>query len=119
MYFYDPDSHNFWGLVREDSADELRLVVALNLSWILPCLQIRFELFEDGLGVFYPNDELFKTLQEFAQERDQAQQERAQSLQREAQAKTERDRAQQQLARALAKLRELGIEPDVLEGADD
>ncbi|MDB9497015.1 Uma2 family endonuclease [Spirulina major CS-329] len=100
MYFYDPDSENFWGLVRNTADEEPRLVMALNLPWTSPLLQIRFEQWADGLRVFYPDGEPFKTLQEVVKERDRA-------LEREAQ-------TQRQLDRALAKLKELGIEPDTL-----
>ncbi|MGB0563685.1 MAG: Uma2 family endonuclease [Spirulinaceae cyanobacterium] len=133
MYFYDPDSYNFWGLVRETEAEDPRLVVAMNLPWTSPLLKIWFALFEDGLEVFYPSGEPFKTLQEFAQERDAAQAERdAAQAERDA-AQTERDAAQQreqrtqqqldaaqqreqqmqqQLEAALAQLQKLGIEPE-------
>jgi Uma2 family endonuclease len=100
MYFYDPDSDNCWGLVRNTADEEPRLVMALNLPWTSPLLQIRFEQWADGLRVFYPDGEPFKTLQEVVKERDRA-------LEREAQ-------TQRQLDRALAKLKELGIEPDTL-----
>jgi hypothetical protein len=56
-------------------------------------LQIRFELFDDGLAVFYPNGEAFKDPEAFAEERD---------------------RTQEKLDRALVKLKELGIDPDQL-----
>ncbi len=107
MYFYDPDSQNFWGFVRENCEQDCRLVTPLHLPWISPILQIRFELFEDGLAVFYPDGEPFKDPDEFAAERDRAQAEcdRAQA---------ERDRAQAERDRAFAKLRELGIDPSEL-----
>jgi Uma2 family endonuclease len=107
MYFYDPDSDNFWGFARETLSDEIRLVMPLDLPWTSPLLQIRFEQQADGLSVFYPDGEPFKTLQEFAEERDRAQQERDRALAREAQ-------TQQHLDRAIAKLKELGIDPDTL-----
>ncbi|WP_139276785.1 Uma2 family endonuclease [Spirulina major] len=86
LYFYNPQSETFWGLVRGTVDDKLEPVMPLNMPWVSPLLQIRFELFEDGLAVFYPDGEPFKTLAEFAQERD----------------------------RLAAKLRELGINPDDL-----
>ncbi|NES20052.1 MAG: Uma2 family endonuclease [Symploca sp. SIO3E6] len=98
MYFYDPKAKTFWGFTR--SEDKWNFVTELNLPWISPLLKIRFEMFEDGLEVFYPNGEPFKTLSAFAQERDQAQ--------------LERNQAQEERDRLAAKLRELGVDPDQL-----
>ncbi|MBD2711491.1 Uma2 family endonuclease, partial [Arthrospira platensis FACHB-835] len=49
-------------------------------------LNIRFELFDDGLAVYHPNGELFKEPGDLFDERD----------------------------RAFAKLREMGIDPETL-----
>jgi hypothetical protein len=67
-------------------------VTALDLPWTSPLLGIRFDLFEDGLEVFYPSGDRFKDPEEVFEERNQA------YLERE-QLRAERDRA-------LAKLRE-------------
>lgn len=93
MLFYDPDSYDFWGLVRSDREQEFSPITPLNFPWTSPTLGIRFEMFEDGLAVFYPNGERFKEPNDVFEERDQAQQERD---------------------RAFAKLRELGIDPTEL-----
>lgn len=93
MFFYDPDSFDFLGLVRFTPADEWTLISPLQFPWSSPILGIRFEMFEEGLALFHPNGEPFKDPGELFEERDQAQQERD---------------------RALAKLRELGIEPSEL-----
>ncbi len=100
MFFYDPESYEFWGLVRSQQGQLFSPITPLNFPWVSPILQIRFELFEDGLAVFYPNGERFKEPGEFIEERDQAQQ--------------ERDQAQQERDRAFEKLRELGIDPNNL-----
>jgi len=86
MFFYDPDSHNFWGFVRERPEQDCLLITPLNLPWASPLLKIRFELLDDGLAVFYPSGEPFKDPEEFIEERD----------------------------RAFAKLKELGIDPSEL-----
>ncbi|NEO84705.1 MAG: Uma2 family endonuclease [Spirulina sp. SIO3F2] len=128
MYFYDPKSYDFWGFTRASSTKNCMLVTPLNLPWTSPILQIRFELFEDGLAVFYPDGEPFKEPQEVFAERNQAQQlqtqtqaqlaqaqeqlEQAQQLQAETQVQLKR--TQQLQARAFAKLQELGIDPDML-----
>ncbi len=97
MFFYDPESYDFWGLMRPDLAHDFVPVTALNFPWTSPTLGIRFEMFDDGLAVFSPNGERFKDPDALFEERDQAQQ--------------ERDQAQQERDRAFAKLRELGIDP--------
>lgn len=108
MYFYDPDSHNFWGFARTNQADELTTIItALHLPWVSPLLKIRFELFEDGLEISYPNGEPFKTFTELAQEREQLQSERDQAQQAQAQ-------TQAKLDQAIAQLRKLGIDPESL-----
>lgn len=90
MFFYDPDSYDFWGLVRSAPSEDLTPIMSINLPWTSPTLGIRFEMLEDGLAIFYPNGERFKDPNAFIEERNQAQQERD---------------------RAFAKLRELGFNP--------
>jgi len=104
MYFYDPDSDDFWGFVRPNLGQDFTSVTPLNFPWVSPTLGIRFELFDDGLGVFTPEGEPFKDPGEIFAERDQAQSERDQAQQ-------ERDQAQSERDRAFAKLRDLGIDP--------
>ena len=104
MYFYDPDSYDFWGFVRDTPEQDFTPVTALNFPWSSPILGIRFELFDDGLAVFTPEGEQFKDPRQIFTERDQAQSERDQ-------AQSERDQAQNERDRAFAKLRELGIDP--------
>jgi Uma2 family endonuclease len=88
MFFYDPDSHDFWGLVRSRADQDFLPITAINFPWFSPTLGIRFEQSEDGLMVFYPDGELFKDPDTIAiiEERD----------------------------RAFAKLRELGVDPEQL-----
>ncbi|MGB0560182.1 MAG: Uma2 family endonuclease [Spirulinaceae cyanobacterium] len=93
MYFYDPDSHEFWGLARENTTDSPSAVIPANLPWTSPLLGIRFEMLEDGLAVFHPNGKPFKDPEAFALGEEVAQ--------------AERDRA-------FAKLRELGVNPEDL-----
>jgi len=100
MFFYDPQSHDFWGFHRATAQDSLMLITPLHLPWTSPLLNIRFELFADGLAVYHPDGELFKEPGDLFDERNQAQQ--------------ERNQAQQERDRAFAKLRELGIDPETL-----
>lgn len=120
-YYYDPQRQDFWGFVRQESDDIYTLITALYLPWTSPLLQIRFERFEDGLAVFYPNGEPFAEPEVMLLERDRARAERDRARQAQQQAQTERDRArlreeqaQAKLNQALAKLQELGIDPDAL-----
>ncbi|MGB0560183.1 MAG: Uma2 family endonuclease [Spirulinaceae cyanobacterium] len=107
MYFYDPDSHEFWGLARENATDSPIAVIPANLPWTSPLLGIRFEMQEDGLEMFYPNGEPFKTFSELAKERNEAKAQLTQTEAKLGQTETERDRA-------FAKLRELGVNPEDL-----
>jgi Uma2 family endonuclease len=93
IFFYNPDTLNFWGLVRTNQTDIPGYIMPLNLPWTSPTLGIRFEMFDNGLTVFHPDGEVFKNQQEVYKERDQAKQERD---------------------RAWVKLRELGIDPEQL-----
>ncbi|NES74105.1 MAG: Uma2 family endonuclease, partial [Okeania sp. SIO2D1] len=86
MFFYDPDTQDFWGFTRQSQGGSFLLITPLHLPWTSPTLGIKFELGKDGLVVFYPDGERFKDPGEFAEERDQA----------------------------FAKLRELGIDPTTL-----
>ena len=114
MFFYDPESYDFWGLVRSNRDDEFFPVTALSFPWTSPTLGIRFEMFADGLAVFHPHGEPFMDPDTLFEERNQAQQERDQAQQERDQAQQERDQAQQERDRAFAKLRELGIDPNTL-----
>ena len=86
MYFYNPQSQDFWGFHRATAQESFKLITPLHLPWTSPLLQIRFELSADGLEVYHPNGELFKEPGDLFDERD----------------------------RAFAKLRELGIDPENL-----
>ncbi|ASC73464.1 Hypothetical Protein XM38_044310 [Halomicronema hongdechloris C2206] len=100
MFFYDPDSFDFWGLVRTTPEQGFAPILPLNFPWTSPTLGIRFDLSDQGLAVYYPNGTPFQDPEAVIEERDRAQQ--------------ERDRAQQERDRAFAKLRELGIDPSQL-----
>ena len=127
-YYYDPERKDFWGFVRSDKSEICTLITSLYLPWTSPKLQIRFEMFDDGLAVFHPNGEPFALPETILLERDAAReaQQQAQTERDEAQterdeAQTERDEAllrvevaQAKLNQALAKLQDLGIDPDTL-----
>jgi Uma2 family endonuclease len=106
-YYYDPERKDFWGFVRSQPDDICTLITALYLPWTSPLLQIRFEMFEDGLAVFHPNGEPFAEPETIFHERDAARSQRDEALLRE-------EQTQAKLNQALAKLQELGIDPDSL-----
>jgi Uma2 family endonuclease len=107
MFLYDPDSYEFWGLVRTAGDEDFKPIMPLNFPWTSPTLGIRFEMTAEGLGVFYPNGEPFQDPEVIFQARDRAQQERDQAQQ-------ERDQVQRERDRAFDRLRELGIDPQDL-----
>jgi Uma2 family endonuclease len=86
MFFYDPDSQDFLGLVRRQPDNDFSPITPLNFPWTSPTLGIQFSWAEDGLRIAYPDGEPFKDPEEIMAERD----------------------------RAFAKLRELGIDPTQL-----
>jgi Uma2 family endonuclease len=94
ILFYNPETFDFWGFVRQDPTQAPTLLLRLNLPWTSPVLGIRFEMEADGLAVFYPDDdspaytpgERFVDVQDVFADRD----------------------------RLAAKLRELGIDPQTL-----
>ncbi|MEM8602804.1 MAG: Uma2 family endonuclease [Cyanobacteria bacterium P01_H01_bin.121] len=102
-FFYNPDTLDFWGLVRSDRSEMPGHLLVLNLPWESPTLGIRFVMEADGLAMFYPNGDRFEDPQDWAQ--------KAAMLQ---QAQAERDQALQERDQAWARLRELGIDPEQL-----
>jgi Uma2 family endonuclease len=93
VFFYDPESFDFYGLIRRSPEQEPWLLSPIQFPWTSPTLGIRFEMTETGLAIFYPNGEIFKDPEAVFAERDRAH--------------AERDRA-------FAKLRELGVDPEQL-----
>jgi len=119
MFFYDPESQDFWGFVRERPEDDFTMITPLNLPWISPTLKIRFAMTVEGLAVFYPDGEPFQDPGAVFAERDAARAERDRACEerdaiQRAQAETQArlEAAEGQRLRALAKLRELGIDPN-------
>jgi Uma2 family endonuclease len=100
MFFYDPESYEFLGMVRSSQSQEFQAITPLNFPWTSPMLGVRFEMFADGLAMLYPTGEPFNDPDTILEDRDQLAQERDQLAQ-------ERDRA-------FAKLRELGFNPSDL-----
>ena len=93
MFFYDPESYEFLGMVRSTQSKEFEAITPLNFPWTSSMLGVRFEMFADGLALFYPTGEPFNDPDTILEERDRVKQERD---------------------RAFAKLQELGINPSDL-----
>lgn len=97
-YIYDPERNDFTGLQRLNGCLE---VIETISDWVSPLLGICFALADETLQVYYLDGRAFLTTVELSQcveqERQRAEQER---------------QAKDRLA---AKLRELGIDPEMLE----
>lgn len=100
IYFYDPIKLKFWGWVRSAVSEMPQIIGPINCPWISPILKVRFEIFDEGLVLFYPDGEEFKGSVQLSRERDDLAQ--------------QKDALQVQNEQLLAKLRELGVEPDNL-----
>lgn len=97
-YIYDPDKIDLCGWMREEN--RLNLIETMD-SWISPRLKVRFEISENNLQLFTPNDEPFLTYVELGKLKQEA----------EIRAKKAEQRAQEAEAKVKeleAKLRELG-----------
>jgi Uma2 family endonuclease len=103
-YIYDPDKIDFTGWSRQgnrlDSIDEIQ-------GWVSPKLAIKFELEPDTLVITRPDGERFLEFGELDARRQAAEL-------RAEQAELDVAIAQQQAARLAAKLRELGVDPDLI-----
>jgi Uma2 family endonuclease len=110
-YLYDPNTSELTGWLR--SNNELQEIEQMT-GWVSPRLGIRFELPNNELQIFRPDEQPFLTFLELDQLREQ---ERQRAEQAEAQAQQERQRAEQaeaQLEALRALLREKGINPEQL-----
>lgn len=94
-YVYDPDRIELTGWIRKGA--ELDEIPVMD-GWISPRLAIRFELADDTMRIYGPDQRPFATYLELAEQRDEAAQQRD----------AERLRAD----RLTAQLRALGIEPE-------
>ncbi|MBW3587454.1 MAG: Uma2 family endonuclease, partial [Cyanobacteria bacterium 0813] len=105
-YIYDPDDIELSGFVRNE--DWLEPIAEMN-GWVSPLLEIRFELTENTLEIYRPDDRRFLTPLEMDQLREQERQEKelAQSQAQQepqekelaqAQAQQERQRAEEAIA---------------------
>ncbi|MEB3164286.1 MAG: Uma2 family endonuclease [Prochlorothrix sp.] len=88
IYFYNPDTLDFWGFVQDQDGQPHRLLLPLHLPWTSPRLGVTFRLGATELEIVRRDGQLFEDPSVWANKLD----------------------------RAMAKLRELGIDPQMLEG---
>ena len=115
-YLYDPDKNELSGCLRDK--DHLEVIEEMN-NWLSPRLQIRFELSEETLMIYRPDDREFSSPleieQQLQQERQRAEQESQRAEQEQQRAEQERQRAEQERQKAERLeilLREAGIDPN-------
>ncbi len=89
-YLYDPHNNSFDALLRNTKTGDLERIDTAS-GFVSPRLGIRFDTSGQGLQVFHPNGELFKSYAAIVAERNE-----------------ERERAE----RLAARLGELGIDPE-------
>ena len=103
-YVYDPDEIELTGFTR--SGDWLEPIEEMN-GWISPRLGIRFELKQDTLEIYRPDERKFLTPVELDQLREQ-------ERQRAEDAIAQLQQEQQRYQALIEKLRERGIDPEQL-----
>jgi Uma2 family endonuclease len=130
-YLYDPDHAHLSAWRRQgDSLEE----IAETDGWVSPRLGVRFDLSSGDLQIFGPDGRRFLTYLELAGQHDQERAAREQAEQDRARAEQERERERQQkehaeqerehalrqaaeaagrAERLAARLRDLGVDPDV------
>jgi Uma2 family endonuclease len=129
-YIYNPDNGDF---KRYERQDEGLIEVEAAFPFISPLLNVRFEMQDIDLALFYPDGNQFKSVAQLSfeleseQQRAEFQEERATLEERRANAATQKANAENERAnlaiqkanaekeradRLAAQLRALGIEPD-------
>ncbi|NJK81462.1 MAG: Uma2 family endonuclease [Chloroflexaceae bacterium] len=112
-YLYDPDTNTLHGWLRQD---EQLLPIPTMAGWVSPRLGMRFDLSGPVLVLYSPDGERFLSHSELHSQRNT---ERSRAEQERSRAEQERSRAEQAEQRAerlAARLRELGIDPNDMQG---
>jgi Uma2 family endonuclease len=107
LYEPEPEKNELTGFLRQ--GDRLRTIDEMN-GWVSPRLGIRFDTSGEELRIFAPDGTPFRSHQEVVEWAKQAEQERDTE-------RVAREHAEQERERLLAKLRELGVEPQESEEA--
>lgn len=110
-YIYDPDRIDFTGWIRNNNRLEL---IQNDQDWVSPRLGIRFNLQDDTLIIYRPDDRPFLSFVELDQLRQQATERTELSEQRAELSEQRAELSEQKAEKLAAKLRELGIDPNNL-----
>lgn len=110
-YIYDPDDIELVGLQR--SGDWLEKIEQMN-GWVSPLLGIRFELKEDTLEIYRPDEQKFLTPVELDRLREQERQRAENAIAQLEQERKLREQEQQRYQALIEKLRQQGIDPEQL-----
>lgn len=110
-YLYDPERGELLGWQRVDG--RLRVIVPIA-GWDSPCLGIRFDLTSGELQIIRPDGERFLTYLELSQQWEQERTARLHAEQQWEQERTAWLHAERQAQQLATKLRELGIDPDMV-----
>ncbi|NEO58712.1 MAG: Uma2 family endonuclease [Okeania sp. SIO3B5] len=110
-YIYDPDKHQLSGFLR--SGEDLDVIDSMD-NWESPRLGIRFDMSGEELQLYLPNGEIFQGIEQIKeqlQQKDEQLQQKDEQLQQKDEQLQQKD---EQLELLVAKLREMGIDPDEL-----
>lgn len=110
-YIYDPDDNELTGLVR--SGDWLEPIEEMN-NWVSPLLEIRFELTENHLEIYRPDERRFLTSVELEQRANEAIARAEEATARAEEATARLEQEQQRYQALLEQLRDRGIDPEQL-----
>ncbi|MEM8641913.1 MAG: Uma2 family endonuclease [Cyanobacteria bacterium P01_G01_bin.54] len=114
-YLYNPYVMDLGGWQRAEGPNPLLSPIADLNGWVSPRLGIRFETrLGQPLKIFGPDEQPFLTFVELDTLRQQAEQAQQLAEAARSQAEAERDQLQERSDRLMAKLRELGIDPDTV-----
>jgi Uma2 family endonuclease len=113
-YIYDLERKELSGFIRYQEEDDVLEEIADMKDWKSPRLGIRFDMSSGALQLYKPDGKPFLSYSEIDYLWEQ-EKKRANAQEQRANAQEQRANAQEQRANALAaKLRELGINPDIL-----
>ena len=117
-YLYDPDKGDLSGWLR--TGERLNVIETMS-GWVSPRLGVRFKISGTELELYRPDGKQFVSYVELAALREQERQAKEQAQQQLEQQRQAKEQTQQQLEQERSrvqqlanKLRELGINPDVL-----
>jgi Uma2 family endonuclease len=108
-YVFDPDRLNLAGYIRTEGGNSLEEIAQMQ-GWVSPLLGIRFELMEDDLTVYRPDEARFLTSVELHERAEQEYQRAEQEYQRAELERQRADTAQDEVHRLTARLQELGVD---------